>query len=157
MAMKTELKFAVIYVVASFVWSCVEYLTGLQSTRIGLHPYFVTPFYILLTGAVYYLAIREKRASLSGKLGFGKALVTGLILSVLILALNPIAFYIFNTFVNPEFFRDMGRYKIETENMPREIAEGYYNFNNLLVQGSIYRLVMGLIATFITSWLMKKA
>ena len=154
--MKTELKFAIIYVVASFLWNCIEYLTGLQSTRIGLHPYFVTPFYILLTAIVYYLAVREKRAGLSGKIGFGKALVTGVVLSVLILALNPIAFYVFNTFVNPDFFSDFARYKIETENMPRSAAEAYYNFNNLLIQGSIYRLVMGLVAAFITSWFMKR-
>jgi hypothetical protein len=154
--MKTELKYAAIYVIASFVWSCLEYLTGLQSTRIGLHPYFVTPFYILLTAVIYYLAIREKRASLSGKITFGKGLLTGLILSGMILLLNPIAFYVFNTFVNPNFFSDLARYKLEAENMPRAEAEAYYTFNNLLIQGSIYRLIMGIIATLITSFLLRR-
>lgn len=154
--MKTEIKFAILYVLASFIWSCIEYLTGLESTHINLHPYFVTPFYILLTAVIYVLAVREKRASLGGRITFSKAVVTGIILSLLILVLNPISFYVFNTFINPDFFKDFAQYKIHTENMTKESADAYYNFNNLLIRGSLYRCVMGIVATFLTSWFSKK-
>jgi hypothetical protein len=150
--MKTELKYAILYVIAAFAWSCIEFLTGLQSTRIALHPYFVTPFYLLLTAIIYYLAIREKRARLAGRLSFGQGLATGGLLTVLILVLNAVAFYVFNTFVNPNFFADFARFKIETEHIEREVAEAYYSFNNLLLRGSTYRAVMGLIATGLFSW-----
>jgi len=154
--MKTEIKFAFLYVIASFIWSCLEYLTGLESTHINLHPYFVTPFYVLLTAVIYVLAIREKRANHGGSISFSKALVTGIILSVFILALNPISFYVFNRFINPNFFKDFGEYKVRTGNMTKDAAEAYYNFYNLLIRGSIYRLVMGIVATLLTSWLIKK-
>ena len=73
--MKTALKYAFIYLVVAFVWSCVEYFTGLQSTRIALYPYFGTPFYLLLTRVIYYLAVRERRALGGGKIGFGSMFV----------------------------------------------------------------------------------
>jgi hypothetical protein len=156
MDMKTEIKFAILYVVASFLWSCIEYFTGLESTHINLHPYFVTPFYVLLTAVIYILALREKRAILGGKVTFGKAFATGIILSVFILVLNPVSFYLFNTFINPGFFKDFALYKIQTENMTRAAADAYYNFNNLLIRGSLYRLVMGIVATILISSFIKK-
>ncbi len=72
--MKTALKYAFIYVVAAFVWSCGEYFTGLQSTRVALHPYFVTPYYFLLTGVIYYLAVREKELWMVGRSVLEKSL-----------------------------------------------------------------------------------
>ena len=155
--MKTALKFAIIYVVAAFLWSCVEYFTGLQSTRIALHPYFVTPYYLLLTGVIYYLAVREKRESEGGKIDFGKILVFGLMLTGLILVLNLIQFYAFNTFINPDFYPALARHAVVTTNMPAPEAEQYYSFRNLLIQGSIYRAVMGVVATLITALTMKRA
>ena len=150
------LKYAIIYVVAAFVWSCVEYFTGLQSTRVALHPYFVTPFYFLLTGVIYYLAIREKRALEGGKIGFGNIFVFGLILTGLILVLNLVQFYAFNTLINPDFYPTLARHAVETANVPALEAERYYSFRNLLIQGSIYRAVMGVIATLITAFTMKR-
>lgn len=144
------------YVIASFIWSCIEYLSGLETTHINLHPYFVTPFYILLTAAIYILAVREKRASLGGSITFGKAMRTGIVLSLFIFLLNPVSFYVFNTFVNPNFFTDFAQYKMQTEIITKESADAYYNFNNLLIRGSIYRFVMGIVATVLTSWFIGK-
>lgn len=155
--MSNAIKYALIYVIAAFAWSCVEYLTGLQSTRIALHPYFVTPFYLLLTGVIYYLAVKEKRASDGGKIGFGKIVVFGMTLTGLILVLNLVHFYVFNKLINPDFFPAMARHAVETTNIAPADAEKYYSFNNLLVQGSIYRAVMGIVATLITAFTMKSS
>lgn len=124
--MSNAIKYALIYVIAAFAWSCVEYLTGLQPTRIALHPYFVTPFYLLLTGVIYYLAVKEKRASDGGKIGFGKIVVFGMTLTGLILVLNLVHFYVFNKLINPDFFPAMARHAVETTNIAgrrREILQ----------------------------------
>jgi hypothetical protein len=155
--MKTEFKFAIIYAVASFAWSCVEYFSGLQSSRIALHPYFVTPFYILLTGIVYYLAVREKRALSGGKIRFGKAFLSGFFLTVLIVILHLVPFYIFNTFINPAFFPELARQAVESGKMESAAADAYFGFHNMLIQGSIYRAVMGVAASLITALTMRRA
>jgi hypothetical protein len=154
--MWTELKFAIVYVVAAFVWSYFEYLSGLQSSRIALHPYFVTPFYVLLTGVIYYFASREKRVRAGGKIGFGQILLSGLLLTLLILVLNLIPFYIFNTFVNPDFFAALARQAVDNGDMTVAAANEYYSFRNLLIQGSIYRAVMGIAASLLMALVMRR-
>lgn len=154
--MKIEIKYALIYLIASFIWSCIEFTSGLESKYIAFHPYFVTPFYLILTGVIYFYSLREKRTALQGKLTFRKGLMSGVMLSFWILLLNPIPFYIFNTFINPQFFTDFAHYNIETQKMTATDANAYFTFNNMLIRGTLYRFIMGIVASFILAACMKK-
>src|SRR5690349_19191756 len=98
--MRTELKYAAIFVIISFFWNCLEYITGLQGRYINYHPYFVTTFFILMTLIIYYLAIKEKRRVLRGEITFSRAILTGFLLTIFILILNPLFMYIFSEFIN---------------------------------------------------------
>ncbi|MEO8446199.1 MAG: DUF4199 domain-containing protein [bacterium] len=154
--MKTEIKFAVIFVIISFIWNIIEFVAGLHSTYISIHPYFVTPFFLILTTAIYTLALREKRKELNGKITFGKAIMTGVILTLFIIILNPAFQYIFAQFINPDFYSAFIRNDSATGKMSREEAEEYYNFSNFVLRGSLYRFIMGLVATLIIYLFMKK-
>jgi len=154
--MKTELKYAVIFVAASFLWNCLEFAVGLQGKHIDIHPYFVTTFFIVLTGLVYYLAITEKRGSLLGRITFLKAFVSGMLLTSFILILNPISLYIFSTFVNTDFYTAFIQHDVLTGKYSPQEANDYYNLKNFIVQGTIYRFIMGLVATIIVSLIVKK-
>ncbi|MEO8211205.1 MAG: DUF4199 domain-containing protein [bacterium] len=154
--MKTEIKYAVIFVIASFIWNCIEYVAGLQSSYINLHPFFVTPFFILLTILIYLFALREKRAVLGGKITFGKAFVTGIIISIFIIILNPVFLYIFSHYINLNFFDAFSRHEVVSGKSTKEEADEYFNFTNFLFRGSAYRLVMGIVATLFISFFMKK-
>jgi len=154
--MKTEIKFAIIFVIISFIWNCIEFATGLQSTYINLHPFFVTPFFIILIVLIYLFALREKRNELGGKLTLGRAIMTGAILSLFITILNPLFLYIFSHFINPDFFDAFSRHEVMAGKSSTQEAEDYFNFKNFLIRGSIYRLVMGIAATVIISVFLKK-
>ena len=154
--MEILLKYAIVYVVAAFVWSCVEYFSGLQSKRVAMHPYFVTPFYVLLTGVIYYLCVREKVALDGGAIGFGQIFFFGLGLTGLILVFNLVQFYVFNKFINPDFYPTLAKHAVETNKMPAAKAKQYYSFRNLLIQGSIYRAVMGIVASLIMAFVMRQ-
>lgn len=131
--MKTEFKFAIIYVVISFLWNCLEYFAGLQDKYIDIHPYFVIPFYLLLTVIIYYLNIREKRWRNYRRISFIQAFGSGVLLSILIIILNPFLLYIFGKFINPEFYNSFIQYEIISGKMtPNEAAE-YYNIANFIV------------------------
>jgi hypothetical protein len=154
--MKTELKYAVIFIVASFLWNCLEFAAGLQGKYINIHPYFVTSFFIILTASVYYFAIREKRAGLYGRITFAKAFITGLVLTIFILILNPFALYVFSTFVNTDFYNAFIQHDIMTGKYSPQEAYNYYNIKNFIIQGSLYRFIMGLLASIIISFILKK-
>jgi len=154
--MKTEIKFAIIFVLISFIGNCIEFATGLQSTNIHLHPFFVTPFFIILIALIYLLALREKRNELGGKITFRKALLSGTILTLFITILNPFFLYIFSHFINPDFFDAFARYEVMTGKSTKQEAEDYFNFANFLIRGSIYRLIMGITATLIITVFLKK-
>lgn len=149
--MKTELKYAVFFVTASFLWNCLEFAVGLQGKHIDIHPYFVTSFFIILTAVVYYLAINEKRSRNLGRITFFKAFVCGMLLTSFILILNPAALYLFSTFVNTDFYTAFIQHDILTGKYSPQEATEYYNLKNFIIQGTIYRFIMGLIATIIIS------
>jgi hypothetical protein len=154
--MKTELKFAIIYVVISFLWNCLEYFAGLQDKYIDIHPYVVTPFYLLLTVIIYYLNIREKRWRNYRRISFIQAFGSGVLLSILIIILNPFLLYIFGKFINPEFYNSFIQYEILSGKMTPNEAADYYNIANFIVRGSIYRLVMGITVTLIIAVFIRK-
>ena len=154
--MGTEVKFAVIFVVLSFMWNCLEYLTGLQDKYIDLHPYFVTTFFILLTIVIYYLAIEEKRFKAGGHITLLNTLLTGVFLTLFILILNPLFMYLFSEFINKEFYNSFIKYDVLTGKYNLSEAKEYYNLENFIYVGTIYRFIMGIAATLILSFFIKK-
>lgn len=154
--MKIIFKYAVIFVILSFVWNCLELAVGLQGKYISIHPYFVTPFFIILTSVIYYLALRDKRNDNGGKITFGNAIVLGLILTLVILIINPIFLYVFYQFINPDFFNAFIGNDVQSGKLSISEANDYYNMTNFIVRGSLYRFVMGMLAAIIIFLCMKK-
>lgn len=154
--MKTELKYAVIFVVLSFLWNCFEYIAGLHGKYIAVHPYLVTPFFLIMTGVIYYFDIREKKQIEYGRISYFSALKSGIILTLLIIILNPVFMYIFSEFINKDFYNAFIQYDIQEGNMNPSEAADYYNLRNFIVHGSVYRLIMGVAASAIIAFFVRK-
>lgn len=154
--MKTEFKFALIFLIVSFIWNIIEFIAGLHSAYISFHPYFVTPFFLILAAVIYTLALRKKRHDLGGKITFGKALMTGIVMTLFIIILNPFFQYVFSQFINPDFYNAFIRNDSSSGKMSLQEAEDYYNFSNFVIRGSIYRFIMGVSATILIYLFMKK-
>lgn len=59
-AIKLELRWAVIFTLAMWVWMLIERLFGLHSTRIEEHAIYTNVFAIVAI-TIYVLALRDKR------------------------------------------------------------------------------------------------
>jgi len=153
--MKTELKYAVIFVFLSLAWNCLEFFAGLQDKYIELHPYFVTPFFILMTSVIYYLAIREKKWIQYRRITFIQGLITGMRLTLFILLLNPAALYLFSEFINPNFYNAFIQHDVLSGKMTQAEAADYYNLYNFIKVGTLYRFIMGILATAIISFFLR--
>lgn len=154
--MKTLVKFALIFVVLSFIWNCAEYAMGLHDDHINIHPYFVTPFFLIITAVIYYIALSSKRDESKGSNTFSQLFLAGLVLTIFILILNPVFLYIFYQYINTEFFNSYIAYDTLSGKMSIQEASDYYNMRNFILRGSIYRFIMGMIATIIIALIIKK-
>lgn len=154
--MKTLVKFALIFVVLSFIWNCAEYAMGLHDDHINIHPYFVTPFFLIMTAVIYYFALSSKRDENKGSITFSQLFLAGLVLTIFILILNPVFLYIFYKFINPEFFNSYIAYDTLSGKMSIQEASDYYNMRNFILRGSIYRFIIGIVATVIIYFFMKR-
>lgn len=73
MNLKLEIKWALIFTMATLFWSLLEKVTGLTSTHIDKFPYFTNIFAVLAI-TIYILAMKAKRKNLGGVLPWKKGI-----------------------------------------------------------------------------------
>lgn len=146
---KIELKWTGIYFLLILVWMFLERISGLHDEHIALHP-LVTMFFLIPAIAVYVLAIRDKKRQLGGRLTYKEGLISGLILTLGITILSPVAQWVISYVITPDFFTnaisasvELGYYSNTAE------AEAYFNFENYLKQSVQGSLMFGVIKSLI--------
>lgn len=81
----------------------------------------------------------------------------GVIMTVLITLLSPLAQYITYTVISPEYFENIIAFSVENGRMTREQAEGYFSLRSYLIQATFGALVMGVVTSAIVAWFLKSA
>lgn len=152
--MKTEIKWGLIFALVLFLWICLEYAVGLHDKYIASHQY-VSFIFVIPAAAMMYLALREKRRTLGGKISFTQAFLCGLGVSVVVSLLSPLTQYIFHRYVNPNFFNDFINYAVNSGKATLEQAQAYFNLKSSMIQGSVGALVMGVIISLILAAIMR--
>lgn len=152
----TELKWALIFAAMGLVWMFLEKITGLHSTHIDQHPTY-TNFIAIPAVLVYVLALRDKRRSYpDGRMTYGQAWVSGLVMTAIVTALSPLTQYITSTLITPGYFPTVIAYSVENGLMTQEAAEAYFNLKGYILQGLVFTPVMGLVTTTIVAFFAKR-
>ena len=151
--MKTELKWGVIFSVMTVLWIALEKLTGLHDQRIHLHPY-LTNLIAIPAIWIYVLAIREKRQQLGGQISFKQILAFGLLVSVVVAVLSPLAQWICFTFITPNFFQNAIQAGV-AQGQKLEDLQAFFNASSYRVQGVIGALMIGALTTIILGAIMR--
>jgi len=156
--MKPILKYALILGVIVMVWTPIEYLLGLHTNHIDLHPY-ITNLFFLAPIICLYLVMSEKKKINGGTLTYLDAFLTGLKMSVLVIPFSLVGQYIYLVVINPDFFTTMINYAFETAKnaglnaeTARNEAQAYFTFNNYMLQsllgpslgGALFSAIIGL-------------
>lgn len=149
--MKTELRYGLIFTVAQLAWLAFEHFIGLQSTYIHLHPYLTFGFAII---AVYIMvqAINAKKAELDGRISWGQAFLSGMIVSAVVALLAPLVQWIFHTYINPNFFADMINFAVKNGMGSIEKMKSHFNLQSYMMQGAIGAIFMGAITSAIVGY-----
>ena len=155
--LKFELKWAVVFTVVSLLWMIMERMLGWHDEKIDQHMY-LTNLYIIPAIIVVVLGMRDKRNNFyGGKINYKQGLIFGLLMTVIILLLNPAAQYITLEFITPDYLKNATNYAVETGMMEREAAMDYFNLKNYIIQGTIGGAIMGTITSAIVAIFMRKS
>jgi hypothetical protein len=148
--MKTELKFALIFIAMQLAWLIIEVLSGLQTTHKDLHP-IVSNFILIPSVAIMAIGIRAKKKDLGGHILFKEAFLAGVVMSFIIAMLSPLVILIFDKLINPNFFTDFQNYAVEKGMLNMEQAKEYFNLKNYMIQSALGAMVMGTVTSAIVA------
>lgn len=152
--MKLEIKWGLIFSLVSLIWVVGEYLVGLHDRYIAQHP-ILTNLFFFPAVLMMYLAIREKRRALGGKIGFIEALLSGIGVSVIVAILSPAVQYIFSRWVNPGFFDQMTAYAVASGKLPLELARKHFNLQQYMLMSSMGAIGAGGMTSLVLAFLMR--
>lgn len=151
-----EFKWAIIFTIAMLCWMLLEKTLGWHGERIADHWWltlFFAPFAILM----YLLAMREKRRRVyGGKMTWLQGFVSGVILSVFVALLSPLAQYITHHFITPEYFNNVIEYSVTNDLMTRSKANDYFNINSYMWQAAFGALGFGVATAAVVAIFVRK-
>ncbi len=153
---KTEIKWAFVFIVMSLFWMLLEKLAGLHSVHIDKHPLY-TNFVAIPAIAVYVLALLDKRKKdYAGTMTYMQGFNSGCIISLIVTIFTPLSEIITIYVISPDFFTNAIRYAVASGHSTQQQAEMYFNIRSYIAQGLIGAPVMGLITSAIVAAFTRK-
>ena len=156
MRYKTEIKWAILFIVTSLLWMVLEKISGLHDTYLHLQQY-ITVLFAIPAVWIYVVALREKkRLFYHGSMTFTQGFVSGLIMTLIITVCSPLTQWITSTIITPDYFKNVIDYSVKTGYYSSvEEATAYFNLRNYIVESTIFAFGMGLITTAVVAFFLK--
>jgi len=152
----TEIKWGVIFTIAGLLWMVLEKALGWHDTLIAKRAIY-TNFFALIAITIFVLALIEKRnKDLGGKMTWLQGFVSGIVISVVVAILAPLAQYITHELITPDYFQNAIAYAVQNAGMSQENAEAYFNFNSYVIQAAFGALGMGIVTSAIVALFVRK-
>lgn len=152
---RIELIWGILFILIGLLWMIFEKAMGWHDEHIDKHAtysLFIAPIAI----AVYVFALLDKKKNFyGGKMTFVQGFVSGLIITAIVVLLNPLSQYITSTYITPDFFSNVIAYSVSTGQMDQQAAEAYFNLKNYLMQSVIGAAVMGLITSAVVAFFVR--
>ncbi|KAB1158162.1 DUF4199 domain-containing protein [Flavobacterium luteum] len=150
-----EIKWGLLFSIATLVWMIVENAVGLHDKYISKQVIYTNVFAVIAI-AVYFLALKEKKQSIfNGNMTWRQGFLSGTILSIVISILSPMVQYITFTLISPQFFTNIIQYAVENKVQTQEQAEAYFSLKNYILQGVFGGLSMGVFTSAIVAFFLK--
>ena len=150
-----EFTWAVIYTLASLLWTVLEKSLGFHDKHIGSQMIFVWLFG-LPAFAIYFFALKDKQNNYyNRKANWQQLFLSGLTLSVFVALMSPIAQYISFNVISPDWIKNSINYYIEVRKMSAENAKMLFSFNGLILQAISNGISIGVIISAIVALLLR--
>ena len=152
-----EIKWGIIFILATLLWMFLEKQFGLHSEHLDKHATY-TNFFSIVAIAIYVLALLDKRKNaFSGTMSWKQGFKAGFIITIVVTVLTPIAQIITHNVISPEYFPNIIEMAVETGLQSREEAEAYFNLNNYILISTIFAFVVGILTSAIMAVFTRKS
>lgn len=142
-----EIRWAFIFIVATVLWAGIEKLMGLHDSKIGTMPFFFL-FFAIPAVAIYVLALLEKKEKIyHGQMSWKEATVSGIVLSLFIAFLNPVAQWAIYTLISPEYFAKAVKLYTDKHTLTEAQAMARFNLPAYMKQSITESLSIGVITS----------
>lgn len=144
-----EIKWGIIFTIVALLWMFLEKQLGWHDELIAKQAIY-TNFFGIIAIIVYVLAIRDKKKNFyQGDMTWTQGFISGMVVSVVVAILSPLAQYISLEVISPEYFPNVIDYAVENGKMTRENAEAYFNLKSYIIQSFFFSLVVGIVTSAI--------
>jgi len=151
-----EIKWALIFVVASLLWMVLEKLVGLHDKHIDKQEIY-TNFFAVVAISVYVFALIDKRNRFyGGTMNWMQGFVSGAIITVMVTILSPFTQIITSLVITPEFFPNAIASVVASGRMTASEAEKFFSLSNYILTGVIGAFAMGLITSALVALFVRK-
>lgn len=150
-----EIKWGLIFTAAALLWIAFEKAMGWHGEKIAQHPT-LTNLFAIVAIAIFVFALLEKRKKLGGVMTWKEGLISGLLISVVVAVLSPLAQWLTHAVISPEYFGNAIAYAVESGNATQEEAESFFNLRSYMAQATIGGLVMGAVTSAIVALFVRK-
>lgn len=151
-----EIKWGIIFSVVSLLWMYLEKALGWHDKLIAKHAIY-TNFFGIVAIIIYVFALLDKRKNFfEGKMNWSQGFISGIVVSIVVAVLTPLAQYITHAFITPEYFPNIIDHAVDRGSMTREAAEEYFNLTSYILQSFFFALVVGVVTSAIVALFVRK-
>ena len=144
---RIEIKWGILFFLSGLAWMALEKYLGWHDRLIEQHATY-TLLYAPLAIFIYVVALWEKkRKTYSGRMTFLQGLLSGMVITLVVVLLTPLGQYISHSLISPDYFSNVIQLTVNSGKMTLLEAEAYFNLMNYITQSLLFATVMGLLTT----------
>ncbi len=146
-----EIKWGLIFILSGLVWMIMEKSLGWHDVLLEQHAS-LTMLYAPIAIALYVFALRDKKKSyFNGKMTYLQGLISGLVITLVVVILTPLSQYISHEYISPDYFLNIQKLSVEKGEMTQEEAEIHFSLMSYIQQSVVFAAFMGLLTSAIVA------
>lgn len=153
---RIELKWALIFTAVSLLWMLLEKSLGWHDRLIEKHAIYTNLFAVVAIGLYVFALLDVRRTTYGGYLTWKQGFVSGLIISVGVALLSPLAQYVTHKVITPDYFANARTYAVSNGLLDAESAEQYFSLSNYLWQAAAGALVLGIVTAALVALVVRR-
>jgi hypothetical protein len=152
---KTELKWAIYFMIMSLLWMMMERVLGWHDEWIAQHPLY-TNLIAIPAIALYVFALLDKRKTdFLGEMTYQQGFVSGLVISIIVMIFSPVTQLLTSYIITPHYFQHAITNAVSSGQMSQEAAESYFSIKSYIIQGIVGAPVMGIVTSAVVAFFVK--
>ncbi|SEL58230.1 DUF4199 domain-containing protein [Parapedobacter koreensis] len=146
--MMHAVRYGMLFALAIFLWAMAEWLIGLHDRYIRYYEY-LSYFFAIPSVYIIYRGIYDGVDWSDGRVGFRKAFERGLGITLVVMLLCPLVWYVFCTFINPAFLSNMERFSVENKGMQAALAAQRFSLPVYVLIASLSTTLVGIVISLV--------